>query len=73
MNRLFNAVKRLFGKKKATIPNVAKDCACYILITCNEPGDDGDMQVEMTCEGDENLIEYLIGNVQTLFKDQEAK
>ena len=29
-----------------------KENACYVLITCGQPSEDGKMQVEMTYEGD---------------------
>ena len=34
--------------------------ACYVLITCQEPTDDGQMHVEMTYDGDMDLAAYLI-------------
>lgn len=46
--------------------------ACYILITCEEPSDDGKMQVEMTYEGDSDLAAYLIQNAQVFFDQQIA-
>lgn len=44
--------------------------ACYVLITCGEPGADGNMQVEMTYEGDRVLASYLIESAQGLLEDQ---
>jgi hypothetical protein len=48
----------------------AKKQACYVLITCGEPSDDGSMQVEMTYEGDECLAAYLIESAQGLIDEK---
>ncbi|MBS0621511.1 MAG: hypothetical protein JSR80_00930 [Verrucomicrobia bacterium] len=34
--------------------------ACYVLITCGEPSEEGKMEVELTYEGDQDLATYLI-------------
>ncbi len=64
-------------KKKARCTNVhqevhdalAEKSACYILITCGQPSEDGKMEVEMTYEGDASLAAYLIESAQG-FLDQ---
>lgn len=43
-------VERVLGKKHA----------CYVLITCDHPLPNGQMQVEMTYCGDEVLASYLL-------------
>lgn len=43
---------------------LSKNNACYVLITCTEPTEDGKMQVEMVYEGDECLAAYLIESAQ---------
>lgn len=43
---------------------LAKNHACYVLITCTEPSADGKMEVEMTYEGDACLASYLIESAQ---------
>lgn len=43
---------------------MAKDNACYVLIACGQPSEDGKMQVEMTYEGDACLAAYLIESAQ---------
>jgi hypothetical protein len=48
---------------------VAKDYACYVLITCREQTDDGQMQVEMTYEGDAFLANYLLQGAQTVIDE----
>ncbi len=47
-----------------------KKNACTIMISCNEPSEDGQMQVEMTCEGDEILASYLLQNAQSILDAQ---
>ncbi len=37
---------------------------CYVLIKCKAPNEKGDMQVEMTYEGDPILASYLIETAQ---------
>lgn len=51
---------------------LAKKYACYVLITCNEPSQDGNMQVEMTYEGDPMLAAYLVQGAQS-FMDQQQE
>ena len=45
---------------------LANKHACYILITCDEPTDDGEMSVEMSYEGDAMLASYLLQGAQTV-------
>jgi hypothetical protein len=49
-----------------------KNPACYVLITCGEPSEDGQMQVEMTYQGDAVLASYLLQGAQS-FIDQEGE
>ncbi len=50
---------------------LAQENACYVLITCKEPAEDGKMQVEMVYEGDACLAAYLIESAQS-FIDKDA-
>lgn len=50
---------------------LTKNNACYVLITCGEPSDDGKMQVEMTYEGDACLAAYLIESAQGFIEDED--
>ncbi len=59
--------------KKAPKKKPSKNPACYLLITCNEPSEDGHMQVEMTYEGDAALASYLLQGAQSIFDEEEAK
>jgi hypothetical protein len=48
---------------------LAERNACFVLITCGEPTDDGKMEVEMTYEGDESLAAYLIESAHGLIEN----
>ncbi|MBI2742530.1 MAG: hypothetical protein HYX48_01265 [Chlamydiales bacterium] len=48
---------------------MAKNHECYILITCGKPSADGNMQVEMSYEGDACLAAYLIETAQGALDD----
>lgn len=48
---------------------LSKDNVCYVLITCALPSDDGNMQVEMTYEGDAALASYLLVGAQSLIDE----
>lgn len=55
-------VKR--STNKSLKDELAKKHACYVLITCNEPTDDGNMQVEMSYQGDATLAAYILQGAQ---------
>ena len=50
--------------------SLSENNACYVLITCTAPTDDGKMDVQMFYEGDEVLASYLVDNAQQVFDDQ---
>ena len=50
---------------------LAKKHACYVLITCDEPSDDGNMRVEMSYEGDATLAAYILHGAQLHLDGQE--
>lgn len=50
---------------------LSKNKACYVLITCGEPSEDGKMEVEMTYEGDACLAAYLIESAQGFIPQDE--
>lgn len=50
---------------------LSQNNACYVLITCGEPSEDGKMQVEMSYDGDECLAAYLIESAQNVFEHQQ--
>lgn len=51
---------------------LGKNHACYVLITCDPPTEDGDMNVQMTYEGDATLAAYLLQGAQSFMDDQES-
>ena len=62
------------NKDKQIRDTLAKNHACYVLITCDEAKDDGSMHVEMSYEGDTALASYLLQGAQTIIdqKDREG-
>ncbi|MCE5316304.1 MAG: hypothetical protein LLG04_02945 [Parachlamydia sp.] len=60
-------VHKLIGQK------LSKSSVCYVLITCEEANADGDMQVEMTYEGDAALASYLLQGAQNAIDDQDEE
>jgi hypothetical protein len=68
--------KRADWKKKKSLSRqdlrqaLAEKNACFVLITCGEPTEDGKMEVEMTYEGDASLAAYLIESAQGLIDNQ---
>ena len=66
-NRVAGILKRAQwtkSKSRAVPKELSKKNACYVLITCKEPSEDGKMQVEMTYEGDACLAAFLIESAQ---------
>lgn len=50
------------------------DPSCYVLITCGKPSEKGEMQVEMTYQGDASMAAYLLQGAQTVIdQDQELE
>ena len=60
-----------FAKRKDSFQKIKKELskknACYVLITCSEPSMEGNMEVELSYEGDESLAAYLVDSAQTIF------
>lgn len=48
----------------------SKKHAGYVLITCEQPSDSGEMKVEMTYGGSSDLANMLIDGAQTLLEDE---
>ena len=49
---------------------LAERNACFVLITCGEPTNEGKMEVELTYEGDDSLAAYLIESAHGLIENQ---
>jgi hypothetical protein len=48
-----------------------KRCSCYVLLTCTEPSQAGEMQVEMHFDGDEDLAALLVQHATGVFEGRE--
>lgn len=59
MTKIFVDKEQFLSDKKVSIEDIkhylAKNNHCYVLLTCSDPSEKGDMQVEMVFEGDEDL------------------
>lgn len=51
---------------------LAKNHACYVLITCDEPTIDGEMNVKLSYEGPSDLASYLLHGAQTIMEESES-
>jgi hypothetical protein len=49
---------------------LAQNHACYVLVTCDEPSEDGDMRVEMSYHGDASLASMLLHGAQTYIDEK---
>lgn len=52
---------------------LSKNYACYVLVTCDSPGDEGKMNVELSYEGDPVLASFLLQGAQEYFEQNEAE
>ena len=44
--------------------------ACYVLVTCSEPSEEGKMEVELSFGGEEALASYLLQSAQEIFDEK---
>jgi hypothetical protein len=61
------------GVQKRLKDTLTKNHACYVLITCQEPSEDGNMQVEMSYEGDVALASYLLLEAQNFIEELDSQ
>lgn len=59
--------------EKCLRDTLSKKHACYVLITCDAPSDNGDMSVEMSYEGDATLAAYLLQGAQEFMDEQHCE
>jgi hypothetical protein len=52
---------------------LAKKNACYVLITCSKPSQEGHMDVEMDFEGDIDLAALIVDNASQVFHEKRAQ
>jgi hypothetical protein len=50
---------------------IDKDPSCYVLITCGQPAEDGEMEVEMTYQGDKGLATFLLHQAKTVLDEEQ--
>lgn len=69
---LFNKGKEM-DKKTLGVLNktLGNKCACYVLISCSLPDEDGKMEVALNYEGEEDLASYLLDSAQQIFMNKE--
>ena len=58
--------------------DLLKDQQAYVLITCEDPSESGEMAVEMSFKGDPVLASYLVNTAQSqidldLFAEEDSK
>ena len=56
--------------KERLLEQLAKDHACYVLLTCDEADDTGKLNVELAYDGDPVLAAYLLEGAQSFVDDQ---
>jgi hypothetical protein len=70
----FSSVKKRGSRKKVALERIRNTLrnnhACYVLITCSDPSDEGKMEVEMSYDGDHCLASYLVDSAQNILEDQ---
>jgi len=52
------------------IEKLSENHASYVLITCDEPEDDGNMSINMTHQGDSYLVPYLLKVAHSMAEDK---
>lgn len=60
-------------KEQRIKETLAKNHDCYVLITCDGPTEQGQMQIEMTYEGDATVASYMLQGAQSYMNEQEEK
>jgi hypothetical protein len=61
------------NRHKRLKESLGKDYACYVLITCQESSANGEMEVEMSYEGDAVLAAYLLEGAQNIIDEQHEQ
>ena len=69
-DRIYQLFKKsiiLRPPKKGAKPE--KNVSCYVLLTCTHPNNKGQMEVNLTYEGDKVLASFLVKSAQEFFID----
>lgn len=72
-------IEGLFGRRGLTKKNIKRflkkkekgRTICYVLLTCEEPSDEGKMNVEMKYEGDQYLASYMIERASKIMNGEK--
>lgn len=69
--------KSLHASHEAMLGRIQNDLhgkfVCYVLITCSAPSADGNMEVEMSFEGDPDLAGLLTESATQVFDAQQIQ
>ncbi|HRD56253.1 MAG TPA: hypothetical protein PLC42_07655 [Parachlamydiaceae bacterium] len=57
--------------QKSIKKTLSKKHACYVLITCDEPSVNGEMEVKMSYGGDIALASYLLEGAKNIIDEKE--
>ena len=51
---------------------LAENNLCYVLLTCSRPSEEGEMQMEMSYEGEDHVASYLIESAHEIIFGREG-
>jgi hypothetical protein len=71
LSLLGEAMKR--RDEKSLKDELAKNHACYVLITCDQLSENGEMQVEMSYQGDATLAAYILQGAQLRLDEKQSE
>lgn len=61
------------GVSERILEELGEENSCYVLITCSKPSESGQMEVDMTYQGDPTLAAYLVQGAQDRFEEDEEE
>jgi hypothetical protein len=64
----------MLSKDRSSLKNAIEEGEpySYVLITCGKPSKTGDMEINMTYQGDMDLISYLLDGAQSILDQKET-
>jgi hypothetical protein len=62
-------VNKKFKGNEAIKNRLAKNHLCYVLLTCDKTTENGQMEVDMSYEGDPLLASYLLNGAQAIIDE----
>lgn len=69
-NRLGRGMTR--EEQEQIAATLSRNHECYILITCDAPSDNGEMNVQMTYEGDATVAAFLLEGAQSVIAEHTS-